>query len=315
MRNVTLIIDGQRVTVPEDYSIIQAAKELDIEIPALCYDPNLEVVSACRLCLVEIEGSKKLETSCSVKVREGMVVNTETERVVKARQDVLQLLLDSHPNDCLTCQKAGECLLQKYAYRYDVKFREHDGAMRPKLMDTSSPYILKDDSKCILCGKCVRTCSQVKGEREVLAFAERGYDTRIVLDANQTFETSKCVSCNRCVVVCPVGALVDKRLIGKTRVWDADIRTMSCKVCAYGCEFEVISKKNKDIAVRAKAPSNGRPLCLKGRLTTELMNIDNPDKPYRKIDGKFLKSTWAKAIGLSDIMEKIEEVEKNDEEK
>lgn len=314
MKNVTLTIDGQKITVPEDYSVIQAAKELGIEIPALCYDPNLEVVSACRLCLVEIEGSRKLETSCSVKVREGMVVNTETEKVVKARKDILQLLLDSHPNDCLTCQKAGECLLQKYAYRYEVKFRQHDGAMRPKLIDTSSPYILKDDSKCILCGKCVRTCAQIKGEREVLSFAKRGYDTRIVLDADQTFETSKCVSCNRCVTVCPVGALIDKRLMGKTRVWDSEVKTVNCKVCAYGCEFEVLSKKDKNLAVRAKEPANGRPLCLKGRLTTELMNVDNPDKPYRKIDGKFVESSWSKTLGLADIMEKIETLENNNEE-
>ncbi|MDU5081806.1 2Fe-2S iron-sulfur cluster-binding protein [uncultured Tissierella sp.] len=309
MKYVTLTIDGQKITVPEDYSIIQAAKELNIEIPALCYDPNLEVVSACRLCIVEIEGSKKLETSCSVKVREGMVVNTETERVVNARKDILQLLLDSHPNDCLTCQKAGECLLQKYSYRYNVRFKEHDGAMRPKLIDTSSPYILKDNSKCILCGKCVRTCSQIKGEREVLAFAKRGYNTQIVLDDDQSFETSKCVSCNRCVTVCPVGALVDKRLLGKTRVWEAEVKTVSCKVCAYGCEFEVLSKKNKNIAVRAKSPSNGRPLCLKGRLTTELMYLHNPDKPYRKIGKKFVESSWTKTLGLSDIIEKIEKIE------
>ena len=309
MKNVTLTIDGEKITVPEGYSIIQAAKELGIEIPALCYDPNLEVVSACRLCVVEIEGSRKLETSCSVKVREGMVVNTETEKVVKARQDILQLLLDSHPNDCLTCQKAGECLLQKYSYKYGVKFREHDGAMRPELMDTSSPYILKDNSKCILCGKCVRTCSQVKGEREVLAFAERGYDTKIVLDSDKTFATSKCVSCNRCVTVCPVGALVDKRLMGKTRVWDADVKTINCKVCDYGCEFELLSKDNEKVAVRAKSPSNGRPLCLKGRLTTELLNVDNPDTPYRKIGGEFKETTWPKAIGLSNIIDKIEKLE------
>ncbi|MBU5425155.1 (2Fe-2S)-binding protein [Tissierella pigra] len=314
MKNVTLTIDGKQITVPEDYSIIQAAKELGIEIPALCYDPNLEVVSACRLCVVEIEGSKKLETSCSVKVREGMVVNSETEKVIKARQDILQLLLDSHPNDCLTCQKAGECLLQKYSYKYGVKFRKHDGAMRPELMDTSSPYILKDNSKCILCGKCVRTCSQIKGEREVLAFAERGYDTKIVLDSDKTFAASKCVSCNRCVTVCPVGALVDKRLIGKTRAWEADIKTINCKVCDYGCEFEVLSKDNEKVAVRAKAPSNGRPLCLKGRLTTELLNVDNPDTPYRKIGGKFNETTWTKALGLSNVIDKIEKLEKKDEE-
>lgn len=315
MKNISLVIDGKKLTVPDNYTVLQAAETIGIEIPALCYDPNLEIVSACRLCLIEIEGSKKLETSCSTKVREGMVVSTESEKVVKARTDVLQLLLDSHPNDCLTCQKAGECLLQKYAYRYDVKFREHDGAMRPKLIDTSSPFILKDDSKCILCGKCVRTCSQIKVEREVLAFAGRGYDTKIVLDADQTFETSKCVSCNRCVAVCPVGALIDKRQLGKTRVWDSEINTVDCKSCSYGCEFEVLSKKGKKVAVRAKAPANGRPLCLKGRLTTELMNLDNPDKPYRKIDNEFKESTWSKAIFMADVMEKIEEVEGSDHDK
>ncbi|MBU5438807.1 (2Fe-2S)-binding protein [Tissierella sp. MSJ-40] len=310
MKNITLTIDGQQVIVPEDYTIIQAAEKLNIEIPALCYDPNLEIAAACRLCIVEIEGSHKLQTSCSTKVKEGMVVYTESEKVVMVRKELLQLLLDSHPNDCLTCQKAGECLLQKYAYRYEIKFKDHQGAKRPKLIDTSSPYILKDNSKCILCGKCVRTCNQV-GERQVLSFAERGYDTRIVLDADQTFATSKCVSCNRCVAVCPVGALIDKRQLGKTRVWDADRKTINCKVCAYGCEFEVLSKNKKNIAIRAKSPSNGRPLCLKGRLTTELMNLDNPDTPYRKIGGKFVESSWAKTLGLSDIMEKIEDVEKS----
>ncbi len=170
MNNVTLTIDGQKVTVPRDYNIIQAAKRIGIEIPALCYDPNLEIVGACRLCVVEIEGSRKVQTACSTKVKEGMVVHTESERVVNLRREILQLLLDNHPNDCLTCQKAGECLLQKYAYRYDVKFREHDGARRANFVDTSSPYILKDDSKCILCGKCVRTCAQVY-DRKVLSFA------------------------------------------------------------------------------------------------------------------------------------------------
>lgn len=315
MKNISLIIDGKKVTVPENYSVLQAAETIGIKIPALCYDPNLEVVSACRLCLVEIKGSKKLQTSCSTKIWEGMEVNTESKKVVKARKDILQMLLDSHPNDCLTCQKAGECLLQEYAYRYDVKFREHDGAMRPNLIDTSSPFILKDDSKCILCGKCVRTCSQVKVEREVLAFADRGYDTRIVLDADQTFETSTCVSCNRCVSVCPVGALIDKRTLGKARAWEAEKNTINCKSCAYGCEFEVLSKKGEKIAVRAKAPANGRPLCLKGRLTTELMNVDNPEKPYRKIGKEFKETTWFKAISIADIIEKIEKVEGSNEEK
>ena len=304
MANVTLTIDGQKVIVPSDYNIIEAAKTVGIDIPALCYDPNLEVVGACRLCLVEIEGSRKLQTSCSTKVKEGMIVHTESEKVVALRKEILQLLLDNHSNDCLTCQKAGECLLQRYAYRYDVKFRDHDGARHSNLVDTSSPYILKDDSKCILCGKCVRTCNQVL-DRKVLSFGGRGFDTRIVADANFSLEDSTCVSCNRCVTVCPVGALVDKRLLGKTRVWDGQIKGVKCKACDYGCNFEVLSRKGKNIAVRAKAPSEGRPLCLKGRLTTELMYLDEPETPYKKEDGKFQEATWKEALGLEGVFEKI----------
>ena len=307
MANVTLKIDGYKVTVPDDFSILQAAKTIDIEIPALCYDPNLEVVAACRLCVVEIEGSKKLETSCSTRVRDGMVVYTESEKVVNTRKDILQLLLDSHPNDCLTCQKAGECYLQKYAYQYDMKFRDHEEARRPQLLDTSSPYILKDNSKCILCGKCVRTCAQVS-ERQVLSFSDRGYDTKIICDADQTLEESSCVSCNRCVTVCPVGALVDKRQLGKIRAWEGTSRVINCKSCQYGCEFEIKTKDNKNVAVVAKPPTNGRPLCLKGRLTTELLNVDKPDAPYRKIDGKFEKTTWTKVLSLEDILDKIEKL-------
>ncbi len=308
MNNVTLTIDGQKVTVPRDYNIIQAAKRIGIEIPALCYDPNLEIVGACRLCVVEIEGSRKVQTACSTKVKEGMVVHTESERVVNLRREILQLLLDNHPNDCLTCQKAGECLLQKYAYRYDVKFREHDGARRANFVDTSSPYILKDDSKCILCGKCVRTCAQVY-DRKVLSFAGRGFNTRIVADADYSLEESTCVSCNRCVTVCPVGALIDRRLLGKTRVWDGEIKGVKCKACDYGCNFEVLSKNGKNVAVRAKSPIEGRPLCLKGRLTTELLYLDKPETPYKKEDGEFKETTWKEALGLEDIFEKIASTE------
>lgn len=311
MREINITIDGKRLTVPEGYFIIQAAREIGIDIPALCYDPNLEVVGACRLCLVEIEGSRKLQAACSTKVREGMVIHTESDKVVKMRREILQLLLDNHPNDCLTCQKAGECLLQEYAYRYNVKFREHVGARRPSYVDTSSPYILKDDSKCILCGKCVRICSQVE-DRKVLSFAGRGFNTRIVLDADFTFDKSSCVSCNRCVTVCPVGALVDKRLIGKGRVWEYDKKEVKCKVCDYGCDFEVLSRNGKNIAVRAKEPSSGRPLCLKGRLTTEFIYIEEPEKPYIKENDEFREATWKEALGIKELLDKLLDYEKEE---
>jgi len=305
MKNITLTIDGRKVNVPENYTLIQAAEKLGIDVPALCYDPNLEVVSSCRLCLVEIEGNGKLQTSCSTSVSEGMVVNTESDSVVKVRKELLRLLLDNHPNDCLTCEKAGECLLQKYAYRYDVKFREHDGARRSSIVDTSSPYILRDESKCILCGKCVRICAQVS-ERAVLSFAERGFETKIVADANQSLEESSCVSCNRCVTVCPTGALIDKRSSDNGRTWELEKKDIKCRVCEYGCDFEVLEKDKKKVAVRAKAPGEGRPLCLKGRLWTELLNLEDGQAPYIKEDGKFLETDWQEALGVGELIKKIE---------
>ncbi len=311
MNFVTLTIDDQKVTVPGNLTILQAAEKLGIEIPALCYDKDLEIVSSCRLCIVEIKGSPKLQTSCSTLVSDGMVVYTESERVVKMRKTILQLLLDNHPNDCLTCEKAGECLLQRYSYRYDVKFREHEGARRKEVLDTSSPYILRDGSKCILCSKCIRTCAQVS-DRQVLSFAERGFATRVVADADFSLEESKCVSCNRCVSVCPTGALIDRRAMAKGRAWELETEEVKCNRCDYGCDFEVMKKNGKNLAVKAKKPGGGRPLCLKGRLTTELLYVDNPEKPFTKQDGKFVEDSWSCVLNLTDIMEKLAVVEAKD---
>lgn len=311
MRKVTLTIDGKEITVPETYTILMAAQQLGIEIPRLCFDPQLEIVSACRLCLVEIEGNPSLQTSCSIMAEDGMVVETENERVVNARRDVLQLLLDNHPSDCLTCQKAGECDLQRYSYKYDVKFRDHDGDYRESIVDTSSPYIFRDESKCILCGKCVRTCAQVS-DRKVLSFGNRGFDTKIVADADLSMEESSCVSCYRCVSVCPVGALLDTRTMGKVRAWDGKVEDFRCRVCEYGCDFELLYKGNKKVAVRSKSPSHGRPLCLKGRLTTEFLNLDTPDTPYEKVNGEFVETSWKNAMGLEGIIDKLEKMDKID---
>lgn len=304
MKNVTLTINEQETTVPADYSILEAAASIDIDIPALCYDSNLEVVGACRLCIVEIEGSQDLKASCTTTVEEGMVVQTESAEVVKTRKDILQLLLDNHVNDCLVCEQAGECLLQDYAYRYDVEFREHDGEIRERRVDTSSPYILRDEAKCILCGKCVRACDQVS-ERQVLTFVNRGFETKIAADADMVFEESSCVSCNRCVSVCPTGALVDKRNIGEARNWEVDKETIKCNVCEHGCKFNLLKKDGKTIGVEAKEPGGGRPLCLKGRLWTEFENVDEVEEPYLRKDGEFVEVEWEEALELEEIINKL----------
>lgn len=322
MREVNLIIDGIPVTAREGENLVEAAKRVGIVIPTLCYLKDLDVVSACRMCLVKIEGIPKLMTACSTPVSDGMVVETENEEIVNHRKMLLRLYLDNHPNDCLTCQKAGECELQNLSYRYSVTFREHDGARRgnkyAEFSDTSSPYILRDESKCILCGRCVRTCAQVE-TRNVLTFAERGFVTKISADADQSLEESTCVSCNRCVTACPVGALMDRRAYGKTRSWSAKVKGVKCKACDYGCNMEILYDKDVPVAVRARDPQGRcRPLCLRGRLTTELEYVYGPDDPYVKVEtedgNKFEKATWARALELEGVLEKLRILEEDDHE-
>lgn len=313
---VNLTIDGISLRVKEGTTILNAAKEVGIKIPTLCYLKELEIVSSCRMCVVDVEGWRNPPTACSTLVQEGMVVETMSERVVEFRRGLLRLYLDNHPNDCLTCQKSGECELQDLSYKYGVEFEDHSGARRDfkqaMFSDTSSPYILRDESKCILCGRCVRTCAKV--DRNVLSFANRGFETRISADTNQTLEESTCVSCNRCVAVCPVGALMDRRAHHKVRNWKKESELVKCKRCIYGCEFELVKDEGKTVAVKAVgAEGDTRPLCLTGRLTTELEHIDRPSAPYEKFPTdqgyKFKQVSWVEALHMDDIFEKLVEIE------
>lgn len=317
---ISLTINGRAVEVPEGTTILEAARVLGIDIPTLCYLKELEIVSSCRICVVDVRGWKNPTTACSTLVSEGMEVETESERVVEYRKELLRLYLDNHPNDCLTCQKSGECELQDLSYRYGVEFRDHDGERRKfkqaMFSDTSSPYILRDESKCILCGRCVRTCAKVN--RNVLSFANRGFETRIAADADETLEESTCVSCNRCVAACPVGALMDRRAQHKVRNWKKDSELVECKRCEYGCQFELIREKGEDevLAVKAVgAVSDKTPLCLRGRLTTEFEYVDNPQTPYIKVEGedgrKFKKASWIEAIEMEGIFDKLKEMEES----
>lgn len=310
--SVNIVIDGIKVNVEEGTTILNAAKSVGIEIPTLCYLEELEIVSSCRICVVDVAGWDTPTTACSTLVFEGMEVDTMSERVVEYRRELLRLYLDNHPNDCLTCQKSGECELQDLAYEYGVKFEDHDKKRRDfkqaKFSDTSSPYILRDESKCILCGRCVRTCAKV--DRDVLSFANRGFDTRISADANESLEESTCVSCNRCVAVCPVGALLDRRAQHKVRNWNKESEIVECQRCEYGCEMEVLKSDGKAVAVRAiGADGDKRPLCLTGRLTTELEQLDDPGTPYRKVKteegNKFKQVSWKEAIQLEGVVDKL----------
>lgn len=308
MANISLTINGQQVSVPAGSTILDAAEARGISIPTFCHDPGLPGVASCRICVVEVKGSKNLTPACMTAVREGMVVETESPAVVEARKTILELILANHPQDCLTCEKNGDCRLQDYSFMYGIKESGFRGERHSYPVEEDNPYIVRDMNKCILCGKCVRTCAQVEG-RAVIDYAFRGFNTKVASPMNTALGESDCVYCGRCVALCPVGALLYKPLAGKGRAWEITREPVTCTFCESGCQFSLNKKNGKVIGVTAGSPGPGRPLCLKGRLGMELLYCDDPVTPQLKKGDRFEEVTWAEALGLDDVLEKIKKLD------
>jgi len=216
-KQVSVTIDGMPITVPEGTSIMRAAALLDASIPKLCATDNLEAFGSCRLCLVEVEGRPGTPASCTTPCQEGMVVNTQTPRLDKLRKGVMELYISDHPLDCLTCSANGDCELQDMAgavglreVRYSDEGENHLAASK----DESNPYFTFDASKCIVCSRCVRACSEVQGTF-ALTIAGRGFESAVSTAQNTDFLSSDCVSCGACVQACPTATLQEKSVIDK----------------------------------------------------------------------------------------------------
>lgn len=178
MSTVTITIDGKEMSVRTGQTILQAAEEAGIDIPNLCYHPDLSIAGACRMCVVEVRGAKTLMAACSTPVAEGMNIRTNSETVVEARKMDLHLLLSNHPKDCLTCEKNGDCKLQEYAYAYGVRESMFEGEKTSYGVDDSNPFFERDLDKCILCAKCVRVCQEIQGTGAI-GRIERGFEAKI----------------------------------------------------------------------------------------------------------------------------------------
>lgn len=216
---ITLTINGQTVQAPKNATILEAARSAGIHIPTLCHHPELAPEGACRLCVVEATGARTLVASCVYPVAEGMVVKTNTDKVRAARRMVVELLLANHPKDCLACQKSGDCELQKIAADLGLrKIRFEGGARKAHTIDASNPCLVRDQEKCILCGRCIRVCRDVQG-MSVYSFAERGFDTIVSTAFEQDLGKVECSYCGQCASVCPTGAIVEKD--DTEKVWSA----------------------------------------------------------------------------------------------
>lgn len=204
---IQLMIDGESVLVEEGTTILEAARKLNVSIPTLCHHEDQSIKAVCRICVVEVEGQKLLPTACNTPVSDGMVVRTASPKVLKARKNIMELILARHPQNCLICSKNGSCELQKTAQ--DLNFNQENRYQlqdRKVAIDASSPSITRDMSKCILCGRCTEMCGQIQ-DIGVMAKENRGFHMVIVPPYGKKLTDTTCVNCGQCVQVCPVGAL------------------------------------------------------------------------------------------------------------
>ncbi len=218
MNNVTLTIDGIQVTVPADYTILEAAREANINIPTLCYLKDVQQIGACRMCLVEVVGGRALQAACVSPVSEGMVVKTNTEKIRKSRKTILELLLSNHNRECTSCVRSANCELQALCREYGVDDYPYDGPMSETTIDEMSPSIVRDNSKCISCRRCIATCTKIQ-KIGAIGVSKRGINTTVGSIFGHSLVDSPCVNCGQCILACPVGALHEKESISD--VWAA----------------------------------------------------------------------------------------------
>ncbi len=213
----TMTIDGRKVEFTDEKNVLTIIRKAGIDIPTLCYHSELSTFGACRLCTVE-DDRGRMFASCSEEPRDGMVIFTNTGKLRKYRKLIIELLLAAHCRDCTTCEKSGDCNLQALAHRYGIMKVRFDNYKETMPLDFSSPSIVRDPNKCILCGNCVRVCSELQAVG-ALGFAHRGSDAMVMPAFNKEIAETDCVNCGQCRVFCPTGAISIRH--NKSEVWDA----------------------------------------------------------------------------------------------
>jgi len=310
MVTVNLTINGRKVSAPSGSTVLQAATQAGIKIPALCDHPALAPIGACRMCLVEIVGQRTLQPACTFPITEGMDVQTHSPKVIEARRFVLELLLSDHPLDCMTCDSTGVCELQDLMYEYEVKQTRFPGEQHAYPVEDPNPFIQRDYNKCILCRRCVRACQEINGV-EAIGMVWRGFRSKPGTSFDGNLEDSPCEFCGMCVAMCPTGALMPKQALGQGRVWQLQKTTSTCPYCGVGCQIDYYAKDNRIVKADGHwglLPNDGW-TCVKGRFGWDY--VHHPDRltqPLIKKEGKFVEATWDEALDL--IADKLVDIKK-----
>ena len=272
MESIVLTINGQKVTCPSGASILTAAEQNGIKIPTLCYHPDLKPYGACRVCLVEDEKTGRLMASCVTPAAQDMTVLTDTPRILKHRRNIIRLMMAEHPESCIVCSKGNRCELRKIAARLGVG--ESGLYPMPNYIpyEHLNPFIIRDLSKCILCGKCIRADHElvVTGAIE---YNHRGFHSRPATFNEKPLEDSNCTFCGTCVSICPTGALSVKNL---TYVGTPEKEVDSiCGFCGAGCSLTMGVAGRKIVEVnpsKSRTSVNGATLCMRGHFANDFIN-------------------------------------------
>jgi NADH-quinone oxidoreductase subunit G len=306
MADVILTVDGKKITAPAGSLLIEACKNVGIEVPSFCYYPGLSLQGACRMCVVKVEKMPKLQTACTTVVTDGMIVATDSDDVRQARKAMVEMLLGNHPLDCPVCDAGGECELQDMTFSYGAAESKFMEAKNHKEEQQWSPVVYFDRPRCILCYRCVRVCGEGM-DVWALGVQNRGVGSVIApnISAPDQDNHLDCEECGMCIDICPVGALTSGAYRYKTRPWEMNHVGTICTHCGDGCKTtlgvrrcetgaEIVRGDNRD-----KSGINGDFLCVKGRYAFDFAhNKERITQPLIRKNGKLVPATWEEAFEL-----------------
>jgi len=320
-----ITINNHELTFKPGETILEVALRNKIDIPTLCHLKNTTPTKACQICLVEIQGESDLVESCATKARQDMIILTDSSKVIKARKENISKLLASGNHNCAIrnfdtsdwtsfqmgvlkddgkedlCPVWGDCELQDLAYRYQVKTLGMPLNGCKYETEWANPFIIRDFSRCILCGRCVKACREIQ-VNNAIEFGYKGKDLKIVTKNDAALKDSDCVFCGECIQACPVGALVPDKAFRDGRFTETKKVRTTCAFCGVGCQIDLFVQNNKIIKIDGadvELPPNNASLCVKGRFGYEFVaSPERLTKPLIKKDGIQVEASWDEALDL-----------------